>query len=211
MDSFKITPRFDCTGFQHWKVLMEAHLQATDLNVWRVISVGTKNNSQQDRQYGATAKSIILSSLNKNVFNHVYSCENAKKLWKTIIVNHEGTEDVANERYHVPIDRLNSCKQFDDENAESMYSWLNTLVNEINSLGVKKIDDTELIRKILHSLRRPEYDLVITMLYEKELDTLKPNQSSTRWSPMSYTMISSQERHLLHQHIVYLHASKSRS
>jgi hypothetical protein len=57
-----------------------------------------------------------------------------------------------------------------------MYSRLNTLVNEINSLGVKKIDDTKLIRKIIHSLRRPEYNLVITVLYEKELDTLTPNQ-----------------------------------
>ena len=33
----------------------------------------------------------------------------------------------------------------------------------------------ELIRKILHSLRRPKYDLVITVLYEKELNTLTPN------------------------------------
>jgi hypothetical protein len=49
-------------------------------------------------------------------------------------------------------------------------------MNEINSLGVKKIDDTELIRKILHLPQRPEYDLVITVLYEKELDTLTPNQ-----------------------------------
>ena len=49
-------------------------------------------------------------------------------------------------------------------------------MNEINSLGVKKIDDTELIRKILYLLQRPEYDLVITVLYEKELDTLTPNQ-----------------------------------
>jgi len=40
----------------------------------------------------------------------------------------------------------------DDENAELMYSRLNTLVNEINSLGVKQIEDLELIRKILHSL-----------------------------------------------------------
>ena len=59
--------------------------------------------------------------------------ENAKKLWQTIIENHEGTEDVANERYHVLIDKLNSFKQLDDENAESMYSRLNTLVNEVNS------------------------------------------------------------------------------
>ena len=102
------------------------------------------------------------------MFNRVYSYENAHKLWKTIIENHEGTEDVANERYHVLIDRLNSFKQFDNENAEYMYSRLNTLVNEINSLGVKKIDETELIRKILHSLRRPDNDLVITVLYEKK-------------------------------------------
>ena len=80
MDPFRIAPRFDETGFQCWKVLMDAHLQATGLNVWRVVSEGTKSNSQQERQYDATAKSIILSSLNENVFNRVFSCENAKKL-----------------------------------------------------------------------------------------------------------------------------------
>ena len=57
-----------------------------------------------------------------------------------------------------------------------MYSRLNTLVNEINSLGVKQIENTELIRKIFHSLRRADYDLVITILYEKEINTLTPNQ-----------------------------------
>ena len=49
-------------------------------------------------------------------------------------------------------------------------------MNEINSLDVKKIDDLELIRKIIHSLWRPEYDLVITILYEKKINTLTPNQ-----------------------------------
>ena len=57
-----------------------------------------------------------------------------------------------------------------------MYSRLNILVNEINSLDVKKIQDLELIRKILHSLRRPDYDLVTTILYEKDLITMTPNK-----------------------------------
>jgi len=57
-----------------------------------------------------------------------------------------------------------------------MYSRLNTLVNEINCLGVKQIEDLELIRKILHSLRRPDYDLVTTIIYEKELNTMISNQ-----------------------------------
>ena len=57
-----------------------------------------------------------------------------------------------------------------------MYSRLNILENKINSLVVKKINDLELIRKILHSLRRPDYDLVTTILYEKDLTTMTPNQ-----------------------------------
>ena len=155
---------------------MQAHLQATGLEVWNVVSEGVKFKTLKEKQNDVIAKSIILSFLSDNVFNHVYSCENAKKLWKTIMENYEGMEDVANERYHVLIDKLNSFKQLDDENAESMYSRLNILVNEINSLGVKQIDDLELIRKILHSLRRPDYDLVTTILYEKDLNTMTPNQ-----------------------------------
>ncbi|RLN34299.1 Ruda putative polyprotein [Panicum miliaceum] len=57
-----------------------------------------------------------------------------------------------------------------------MYSCLSVLVNEINFLDVKKIEDTELSRKIFPSLRRPDYDLVTSIIYEKELSTLTPNQ-----------------------------------
>ena len=111
-----------------------------------------KNNGHQEKQFDAIAKCVILSSLEDKIFNRVFACENAKELWKTIIKNHEGTKDVANERYHVLIDRLNSFKQLDYKNAEAMYSRLNIIVNEINSLDVKKNRDTNLIRKILHSL-----------------------------------------------------------
>ena len=41
--------------------------------------------------------------------------------------------------------------------------------------GVKQIEDLEHIRKILHSLRRLDYDLVISILFEKELNTFTPN------------------------------------
>ena len=112
---------------------MQSHLQEKVLNVWRVTSEGIKGNNQQEKQYDAIAKCAILRSLGDNVFNRVFACKNTKNLWKTISENHEGTKDVANEKYHVLIDKLNSFKQLDDENAESIYSRLNILVNEINS------------------------------------------------------------------------------
>jgi hypothetical protein len=117
-----------------------------------------------------------LSFISDGVFNRVFACKNSFELWKTINENHGSTKDVANERYHVLIDKLNSFKQFDNEDASSLYSRLNLLVNEVNSLDVKKIEELELICKILHSLRRPDYDLVTTILYEKELKTMTPNQ-----------------------------------
>ena len=101
---------------------MQSHLQVNGLNIQRVTSEETKSNSQQERQYDAIAKCAILSSLGDTVFNRVFACKNAKDLRKTISENHEGTEDVTNEKYYVLIDKLNSFKQLDHENAETMYS-----------------------------------------------------------------------------------------
>ena len=83
---------------------------------------------------------------------------------------------MADEKYYILIDGLNIFKQLDHENTETMYSRLNVLVNEINSLGVKNIEEKELIHKMFHSLRRPNYDLVTTIIYEKELLIMTPNQ-----------------------------------
>ena len=52
------------------------------------------------------------------MFNRVFACKNANKFWKTISENHEGTKDVVNEKYHVLIDKFNSFKQLDYENAK---------------------------------------------------------------------------------------------
>jgi hypothetical protein len=48
-----------------------------------------------------------------------------------------------------------------------MYSRLNVLVNEINALGVKDITNLNINRKILQSLRKPDYDLVKAIIYEE--------------------------------------------
>jgi hypothetical protein len=40
---------------------------------------------------------------------------------------------------------------------------------------VKNITDLNIIRKILQSLRKPDYDLVKAIIYEKKLEDLKPS------------------------------------
>jgi hypothetical protein len=42
VDTLGLAPHFDGTSYPQWKVLMEAYLQAKDLDVWRVINEGMK-------------------------------------------------------------------------------------------------------------------------------------------------------------------------
>jgi hypothetical protein len=72
-----------------------------------------------------------------------------------------------------------------------MYSHLNVFVNEINAIGVKDITDLNINRKILQSLRKPDYDLVKAIIYEKKLEDLKPSHIS--WH-MSFNSCPSQRR-----------------
>jgi hypothetical protein len=148
---------------------MEACLQAKDLDVWRVTDEGVKNGIKKEKQFNVIAKSIILSSLDVGVFNRVFDCENAHVLWKTINEKNKGSKKVANERYECLLEEFSSFKQLANENSESMYSHLNVLVNEMNALGVKNITDLNINRKILQSLRRPDDDLVKSIIYEKKL------------------------------------------
>jgi hypothetical protein len=141
VDTLCLAPHLDGTGYPQWKVLMEAYLQAKDLDVWRVTDEGMKNGTKKEKQFDVIAKSIILSSLYVGVFNRVFNCENAHELWKTIKDQNEGSKEVANERYGCLLEELNSFKQLANENSESMYSRLNVLVNEINALGMKDITD----------------------------------------------------------------------
>jgi hypothetical protein len=63
VDTLGLAPHFDGTGYPRWKVLMEAYLQARDLDVWRVTDEGMKNGTRNEKQFDVIAKSIILSSL----------------------------------------------------------------------------------------------------------------------------------------------------
>ena len=73
-------------------------------------------------------------------------------------------------------EELSSFKQLPNENAHDMYSRLNTLVNEINALGLNQLKDEEINRKILRSLRKPDYDIINTLLQKEDLIKLTPNQ-----------------------------------
>ena len=63
----------------------------------------------------------------------------------------------------------------DDELVRNMYSRLNLIINELHSIGLTKLDDADIVRKIISVLPQKKYASVITILHNMEdLSTMAP-------------------------------------
>jgi hypothetical protein len=56
-----------------------------------------------------------------------------------------------------------------------MYSCLNLIINELNSIGTDKLGDADIVRKIISLLPQQRYGSIITILHNMEdLSTMTP-------------------------------------
>ena len=56
----------------------------------------------------------------------------------------------------------------DDELVRDMYSSLNLIINELHSIGLTKLDDADIMRKIISVLPQNKYANIITILHNME-------------------------------------------
>jgi hypothetical protein len=63
----------------------------------------------------------------------------------------------------------------DNELVRDMYSCLNLIINELNSIGINKLGDADIVRKIISLLPQQTYWRIITILHNMEdLSTMTP-------------------------------------
>jgi hypothetical protein len=63
----------------------------------------------------------------------------------------------------------------DDEIVRDIYSHLNLIINELNSIGINKLGDVDIVRKIISVLPQQRYGSIITILHNMEdLSTITP-------------------------------------
>ena len=55
-----------------------------------------------------------------------------------------------------------------DELVRDMYSSLNLIINELHSIGLTKLDDADIVRKIISVLPQKKYASIITILHNME-------------------------------------------
>ena len=63
----------------------------------------------------------------------------------------------------------------DDELVRDMYSHLNLIINELNSIGLTKLGDADIVRKIISVLPQKKYASIITIFHNiEDLSTMTP-------------------------------------
>jgi hypothetical protein len=63
----------------------------------------------------------------------------------------------------------------DNKLVRDMYSRLNLIINDLNSIGINKLGDADIVRKIISMLPQQRYGSIITILHNMEdLSTMTP-------------------------------------
>jgi hypothetical protein len=56
-----------------------------------------------------------------------------------------------------------------------MYSRLNLVINELNSIGINKLGDADIVRKVISLLPQQRYESIISILHNlEELSQMTP-------------------------------------
>jgi hypothetical protein len=98
--------------------------------------------------------------VDKEEFNRVDGLDEAKEVWTTLRMVHEGSKPVRKVKIDMLEGQLNKFVMFDDETPQDMFNRLKKLVNKANALGSKKQVDRMLIEHMMRAYTPMNYNVV---------------------------------------------------
>jgi hypothetical protein len=170
-------PHFDGTKFSYYSARMTCYLEAVDLSVWRVSRDGIKppknpekltTSEEKEIHLNARAKNCLYESLSMEIFNQVFTLKIAKDIFLKLHELHDGTSNVREQKHYLVLNDYNSFAMKDNELVRDMYSRLNLIINVLNSIGINKLGDVDIVRKIISLLPQQRYGSFITILHNIE-------------------------------------------
>jgi hypothetical protein len=103
-----------------------------------------------------------------DIFNQVFTLKTANEIWLKLHELHDGTSNVREQKHCLVLNEYNSFAMKNNELVRDMYSRLNLIINELNSIGINKLGDADIVRKIISLLPQQRYGSIITILHNME-------------------------------------------
>jgi hypothetical protein len=166
-------PQFDGTNFAKWKHVMKAYLTGLSLELWNIVCVcfddpeDFGNLTPRDRhniKRNAQVTSILLSALSAQEYNRVNGLEIAKKIWDTLLIDHEGVDKVKKSKINILMAELNRFTIFDGEGPQEMFDRL------MVGLGGDELDDHYVVKVMLKAFAPRNPTLVILIREKKRFE-----------------------------------------
>ena len=180
-------PLFDGSNYYFWKGKMELFLRSQDNDMWAVITDGdfvptNKEGAVKSKSAWSTdekaqvllnskARLFLSCALTMEESERVDECQNAKEVWDTLRIHHEGTSHVKETRIDIGVRKFEVFEMSENETIDEMYARFTTIVNEMRSLG-KAYSTHERIRKILRCLPSMWRPMVTAITQAKDLKSM---------------------------------------
>ena len=180
-------PLFNGSDYGYWKKRMIAFLDAQNLDIWDLIESGytcpkTETGADLPRaswnvdqkikyQLNLKAKHYLMCAISRAEHDKVHSCENAKEIWDTLALAHEGSSQVKESKISILVHQYELFKMADHETIVQMFGRFQTITNNLRSLG-KVYESKDHVRKILRSLSKKWRPKVTAIQEAKDLNTL---------------------------------------
>jgi hypothetical protein len=151
-------PHFDGEDYSFWSHKMRSHLFSLHPSIWEIVENGMLFDSTDNPVFineqihkNAQATTVLLASLCRDEYHKVSGLDNAKQIWDTLKISHEGNDATMITKMELVEGELGRFAMIRGEEPTQTYNRLKTLVNKIRSYGSTRWTDHDVVRLMLRS------------------------------------------------------------
>jgi hypothetical protein len=151
-------PHFDGEDYAFWSHKMRSHLFSLHPSIWEIVENGMQFDNTDTPLFineqihkNAQATTVLLASLCRDEYKKVSDLDNAKQIWDTLKVSHEGNDATMITKMELVEGELGRFAMIRGEEPTRTYNRLKTLVNKIRSYGSTRWTDHDVVRLMLRS------------------------------------------------------------
>jgi hypothetical protein len=133
-----VNPHFDGDDYSFWSHKMHSHLFSLHPSIWEIVENGMHFDSSDNPVFineqihkKAQATTMLLASLCRDEYNKVSGLDNAKQIWDTLKISHEGNDTTMITKMELVGGELGRFAMKRGEEPIETYNRLKTLVNKI--------------------------------------------------------------------------------
>jgi hypothetical protein len=137
---------------------MCSHLFSLHPSIWEIMETGMHFDSSDNHvlineqiHKNAQATTILLASLSRDEYNKVSGLDNAKQIWDTLKISHEGNDTAMIIKMELVEGELGRFAMKRGEEPTKTYNRLKTLVNKIRSYRSTRWTDHDVVQLMLRS------------------------------------------------------------